>query len=73
MESGWDPDIKRYFRKVLNSFSLGLLWLMSSATAGIYFKLAYCRPIILPVIFYTFMLGGLVLFLWYMYRTWKKG
>ena len=37
--SGMDPEVKRYFRKIINSFSAGLLWLVVIATAGIFFRL----------------------------------
>ena len=74
MEQGWDPDVKKYFRKILHSVCYGLLWLMSSATAGIYYHLAYRdeKPLIYIVLFYTGAFLGLILLLRYYYRTWKK-
>ena len=74
MEQGWDPEVKRYFRKIISSFSFGLLWLMSGVTAGLYFKLAYRRDIsvIYVILFYVFLSGSLFLLLRYFYRLWKK-
>ncbi|HSU27211.1 MAG TPA: hypothetical protein VLJ68_02440 [Chitinophagaceae bacterium] len=73
-EQGWDPDVKKYLRKVLNSVFLGLLWLVAGATAGLYFKLAYIngQPLINNLLFY-FLYAVLLFFLirWY-YITWKK-
>ncbi len=74
MEQGWDPDVKKYFLKVLNSFCLGLLWLAACATAGIYYGLANTagKPLIYTVLFYAGMLLSLLLLLGFYYRTWKK-
>jgi hypothetical protein len=74
MERGWDPDVKRFLLKVLNSLSLGLAWLIACATAGIYFKLGYRgnRPFIYTIFFYTGMLTTLFFLLRYLYNTWKK-
>jgi hypothetical protein len=74
MEQGWDPEVRKFFRKILNSISFGLLWMMSMVTAGIYFQLAYSggKPVIYTIIFYVVMMGSLAALLWYFYRTWKK-
>ena len=74
MEQGWDPDVKKFLLKVLNSIALGLLWMIASATAGIYYELGYRghHPFIYTVLFYVFMLITLVLLLRYLYNTWKK-
>ena len=53
MQPNWDPDVKKFLLKVLNSVSLVLLWMMASATAGIYFELAYTngRPVVYTILF----------------------
>jgi FtsH-binding integral membrane protein len=71
MERGWDPEVKKYFKKVLNSISLGLLWLMSMVTAGLYFGLAYAKGIY-TVIFYVMMVASLAALLWKYYKMWSK-
>ncbi len=73
-ERGWEPKVKKYFRKIINSYSLGLLWMMASATAGIYFELGYSngKPVIYTIIFYVIMAITLGLLIWYYYNTWKK-
>jgi hypothetical protein len=72
-EQGWDPQVKKYFRKILNSFSMGLLWLLTCATAGIYYRLAYRhgQPLINVVLFYAAMVISLLFLLRYLYKTWK--
>ena len=73
MEQGWDPDVKKHFRKILNSISYGLIWMIASATAGLYYELGYSngKPVIYTIIFYVFMLGTLALLVRYLYKTWK--
>ncbi len=73
-ERGWDPEIKKYFRKIISSVSWSLLWLLSGATAGIYYGLGYSagKPLYYTILFYTGMaVTGLLLFR-HLYRTWKN-
>jgi len=74
MEQGFDPEVKKYFRKIIYSFSWGFLWMLANATAGIYFGLGYRdgKPLIVPILFYTASVISLCLLLWYYYRTWSK-
>ena len=74
MERGWDPDVKKYLKKVMGSISFGLLWLMAGVTAGIYYELAYSngKPVIYTVLFYAGMLITLLVLIRYLYNTWKK-
>lgn len=74
MEQGWDPEVKKYLRKVLYSVMLGLSWMMACVTAGIYFHLGYLNsnPILYPIIFYSCMFISLGLLLRWYYLTWKK-
>lgn len=73
MERGWDPGVKKFFRKILNSFAWGLVWMMTGV-AGIYYGLAIPegRPTIQTILFYVGMLIALLLLLRYLYNTWKK-
>lgn len=74
MEQNWDPEVKNFFVKILNSIALGLFWMMACATAGIYFKLGYINsnPLVYTVLFYAGMFISLFLFLRYLYKTWKN-
>ena len=75
MEQGWEPQLKKFFLKIIRSVSLGLMWMMACATAGIYFKLGYTngRPVIYTILFYAGMLITLFLLIRYLYNTWKNG
>jgi hypothetical protein len=72
-EQGWDPEIKKYFLKILYTISYGLLWLMSMATAGIYFELGWPgqRPLYAVILFYVVAATAFILLLRYYYRIWK--
>ena len=72
-EQGWDPEVKKYFLKILNTISTGLLWLMSTVTAGIYFELGWTgeRPLYAVILFYVIAVASFILLLRYYYRLWK--
>ena len=74
MEQGWDPEVTKYFRKIISSFSFGLLWLMGGVSAGLYFGLAFRTDISFGyvILFYACLLATLWLLLRYLYRLWKK-
>lgn len=71
--SGMDPEIKRYFRKILNSFSWGALWLLSIATSGIFFRLGIVSNGIqwYHVLFYVILIASLFFLMRYYYKSWK--
>ncbi len=68
-----DPEVKRYFQKILSSFCMGLLWMFSIATAGLYFKLALVGKTWFWYngLFYAYSLLTLALLLRYYYRMWR--
>ena len=75
MESGWDPDVKKFLLKILNSISWVLLWMIAAATAGIYFQLAYSngKPPVYTIIFYAAAAVTLFLLIRHLYKVWKNG
>ncbi|MCR6720185.1 MAG: hypothetical protein NVV59_07730 [Chitinophagaceae bacterium] len=72
MERAWDPQVTKFFRKIINTVSIGLFWLLSAMTAGIYFKLAYGQPLVYVVIYWVIVVVTLFLLLRYFYKTWKR-
>lgn len=68
-----DPEVLKYFKKILNSFSLGLLWLLAASTAGLYFGLALFShsPHWYNFVFYALLLTSFAGLLWYFYRVWR--
>ena len=72
--SGWDPEVKNFFRKILASFGAGLLWMMLMATVGLYFGLALIGDIVhwYNMLFYVIFLLSLVGLIRYLYKVWRK-
>jgi hypothetical protein len=71
MEQGWDPEVTKYFRKIINTIAYGLVWLMAVLTAGLYFKLGYHSNILYTILFYTGLAISLGFLIRYYYRIWK--
>ena len=71
---GWDPEVKRYFRKIMNSFGLGAIWLLVIATMGLAFKLAIIEGEVrwYNLFFYGLFLVSLGFLLLFYYRQWRK-
>ncbi len=71
---GMDPELKQLFRKIINSFSLGALWLLIIATLGIFFHLAIVRDGIrwYNILFYFVFAASLFLLLRYYYNSWIR-
>jgi hypothetical protein len=74
MPFGMDPEVAKYFKKILNSLFAGLMWLFINSTAGIYFELAYSNnyPSVVHILFFVWLAGSLALLLWYYYRVWGR-
>ncbi len=74
-QRGWDPLVKKYFLKILRSFSWGMMWMMTGVMLGLYYKLGYFnrKPVIYTILFYAGMLITLLLLIRYLYRVWKDG
>ena len=71
--SGMDPEMKRYFRKIMSSFSWGAIWLLTAATLGIFFQLGFVADGVrwYNVLFYLTLLASILLLGRYYYRTWR--
>lgn len=71
--SGMDPEIKNLFRKILNSFSWGALWLVGIATLGIFFQLGFVTDGVrwYNILFYLVLISSLLILLRYYYKVWK--
>ena len=74
MEQGWDPEVKHFFKKILNTISAGLLWMMGAAAAGLYFGLAIPKEHIAVsnIIFYVVLLISFGFLIRYFFKTWKS-
>jgi hypothetical protein len=73
-ERGMDSEVKKYFRKILNSFSYTMMWLMAVVTAGLFFRLAIVDDTLhwYHVVFYALALLSLAALIRFLYRLWNK-
>jgi hypothetical protein len=73
MDTGMDPEVKKYFRKIINSFAVGLLWMLVIATSAFYFDLAIVHEVIrwYNYLFYFIFLTSLFFLIRFYYRLWK--
>jgi amino acid transporter len=71
---GMDPEIKRYFKKIINSFSYGALWLLIIATAGLFFGLGIATNGMkwYNIVFYAVAGLSFMGLIYYYYRLWNK-
>ena len=70
--SGMEPEVKKFFSRIVSSLSVGLLWLVVNSTLGIYFNLAFFRdsPGLGNYIFYGWFVISLVLLLLFFKKKW---
>ena len=69
-----DPEVKKYFRKIMYSFFMGLLWLFVITTSGLYFQLGFIHEKLYwyNLLFYLFLPLSLYGLLRYYYKVWKE-
>jgi hypothetical protein len=69
-----EPEVRAYLIRILNTLSVGLLWMISNSTAGIMYGYAFWEKKMKlgNIIFYIWFIISLALLLWYMIRLWKK-
>ncbi len=72
MEQGWDTDVKAYFVDILKAISWGLIWMIFGVSLGLYYKLAFGRPVWASALFYVFQLSTLILLVRYYVKMWNK-
>jgi hypothetical protein len=72
--SGMDTEVKLYFRKIMKSFSVFLLWLMMSATFGLFLKLGYLQHgwQWQNTVFYALLILSLAAVIRYLFKLWRK-
>lgn len=72
--SGMEPEVKKYLKKVLNSFFVGAFWLITIATAGIFFRLGFVSDGFkwYNIVFYFIAVTSLFFLIVYYYKVWNK-
>ena len=69
-----EPEVRIFLAKIIKSFSMALLWMMTNMTLGIFFDLGFIHSSIslANILFYTFFLGSLTALIWYLLNIWKQ-
>jgi ABC-type uncharacterized transport system permease subunit len=68
-----EPDVKAFLLLIVQTISMGMLWLLINMTAGIYFNFAFFEgsASIWNILYYIFFLVSLVLLIKYLRKKWK--
>ena len=68
-----EPDIKAFLLLIVQTISMGILWLLINMTVGIYFNLGFFEgsPSLWNILYYIFFLVSLVLLIMYLRKKWK--
>lgn len=68
-----DPEVKVFLLLIINTLSMGLVWLLLNMTLGIYFNLAFFEksPSLGNILYYTFFLVSLIFLILYFRKKWK--
>jgi hypothetical protein len=69
-----EPGVKKYLLRILNTLSVGLLWLALNSTIGIMYDHAFIHEHINTgnILFYIWFVISLAAFLWWVIRLWSK-
>jgi hypothetical protein len=70
---GMEPDMIEFLVRIVQTLSMGLLWLLVNMTVGIYFGFGFFEdtPSIGNYIYYLFFLLTLGLLIFYFRKKWK--
>lgn len=70
MEQGWDPQISRFFVRIINALAWTLIWMIAAATFGFYIGLAFPErfPFWVCMIYYVSVAAALFMLIRYLTR-----
>lgn len=68
-----EDDVKEFLIKIMQSISMGLVWLLTNMSVGIYYGFAFFegRPTIGNYIYYTVFTISLIALIVYLQKKWK--
>jgi len=69
-----EPGVREYMLRIVNTMSLGLLWMAINSTAGIMYDLAFINDHLRlgNILFYLWFVASLAVYLWWVIRLWRK-
>ncbi|MFN5334941.1 MAG: hypothetical protein ACK5BV_07120 [Bacteroidota bacterium] len=74
MSEGIEPEVKDFLKRVMQTVSTGMLFLLIHMTFGLYLNWAFYEGSIQigNVLYYIFFLGSFGALIYYYYTLWKE-
>lgn len=74
MEQGWDPDVSKFFVRIINAIALTIIWMLSASTIGLYAELAVIGryPWWVTLLYYISLILSFALLVRYLRTNWRK-
>jgi NADH:ubiquinone oxidoreductase subunit 3 (subunit A) len=71
--SGMEPDAQEFLKRIVQTVSMGILFLLLHMTFGLYFNWAFFEgtPRVGNIIYYIVFLSSLAALIYYYLRLWK--
>ena len=68
-----EPEVKAFLLLIIQTISMGIVWLLINMTVGIYFNLGFFEgsPSLWNILYYIFFLVSLMLLIMYLRKKWK--
>ena len=68
-----EPDVRLFLLTILNTISMGMVWLLVNMTIGIYYGFAFFddKPTLGNYLYGAFFLVSLVLLIRYLKKKWR--
>jgi hypothetical protein len=68
-----DVNPVKFFKKIINSFFFGFLWMFAVITFGLYLKMGFITGALRwqNFLFYPLLVASLFLLIRYYYKSWK--
>jgi hypothetical protein len=69
-----EPGVRKYLIRIVNTLSLGLLWMALNSTFGIMYDYAFVHDKITTgnIVFYIWFVLSLTALLWWILKKWSE-
>ena len=74
MEQGWDPDVSKFFVRIVNAIAVTIIWMLTASTVGLYAGLAVPGqyPLWVTIFYYALLVISFVLLARFLRANWRK-
>ena len=69
-----EPGIREFFKRIVATLSLLILWMMINLTLGLKFNFAFFETKVqwYNIVFYVWLIASFIMLTWICIRIWKK-